>query len=52
MWPYLDFILGSTIMHSEYQKALSSTDPGLENMTAFICIFLSLYFFPPIFFWS
>lgn len=29
MWPYLDFILGSTIMHLEYQKELSSTDPSL-----------------------
>lgn len=51
MWPYLDFILGNTIMHLEYQKELSSTDPGLENMTAFICILFSV-FFPPIFFWS
>lgn len=49
MWPYLDFILDNTIMHSEYQKELSSTDPDLENMTAFICIFLSVFFFLPSF---
>ena len=44
MSPHLGFILWNTIMHPKYQKELSPTDSGLQNMTAFLCVLLSVFF--------